>query len=359
MSNFSKGGAALFGDEGPAPGPVAVLKSRAVRDPVGMWYAARARAGIDDRMWFALYEGGARGPRWHTCSHRYADGLGALPLLLQERGYRAAPPPRARPEPMPHWRKLWRLWRESAPAPRLDMRWRFADASLAACPGHAPVVLLLSPAQTAEVDRAAAAAGVSSTVWLQWTADRALRLTLAERDSLAGWVFPVNLRGNVLAPDAYANQCSGLTLRLGADATPSTVRQQISAGFVQQEHWRTWLLLSLGRWVGQLGVNLIYRLSQARPGTYAGSYSNLGEWNVAGLDGMVGVAPGSPAYPVSVATLLCNGRRSLGCRLHPVVGGNAGRAIEFLKQWRELSMQAVTPAEAPASSQPQARAVMV
>lgn len=358
MSNLTKGSLSLFGDEAQGAAPVPVLKSRTLRDPVGMWYAARARAGIDDRMWFGLYEGDIRAPRWHTCSHRYADGLGALPLLLQERGYRAGPPPRARPEAMPHWRKLWRLWREAAPAPALDMHWRFADTSLAACPGHPPVSLLLSPEQTAGIERAAAAAGVSSTVWLQWTADRALRLTLAGHGSLAGWVFPVNLRGNVDAPDTHANQCSGLTLRLGSDATPATVRQQISAGFVQQEHWRTWLLLNIGRWVGQVGINLLYRLSQARAGTFAGSYSNLGEWNVPGLEGLIGIAPGSPAYPVSVGTVLCNGRRSLGCRLHPVVGGNASRAIEFLLQWRELSMRAMASTEAPATSAPQSLAAL-
>lgn len=347
MNNVPKGNLFLFNDPIQAEAPVAVLKSRVLRDPVGMWYAARARSGIDDRMWFGLYEGDGCAPRWHTCSHRYADGLGALPLLLRERGFRTPPPPRARPEAMPHWRKLWRLWREAAPAPRLAMHWHFADPSLAACPGHPPVSLLLTPAQTEAIDRAAAAAGVSTTVWLQWTADRAMRRTLAGSNSVAGWVFPVNLRGNVDAPDAHANQCSGLTLRLGPDATPATVRQQVSAGFVQQEHWRTWLLLNIGRWVGQVGINFLYRLSQARPGTFAGSYSNLGEWNVAGLEGLIGVAPGSPAYPVSVGTLLCNGRRSLGCRLHPVVGGNAGRAIEYLMQWRELSVQ-LPPAQAPA-----------
>lgn len=344
MSNLTMGLAPLFGDETQSQPPVAVLRSREIRDPVGMWYSARARFGIDDRMWFGLYEEGARTPRWHTCSHRHSDGLGALPLLLRERGYRSGPPPQGRPEAMPHWRELWRSWRGTPAATPLAMRWRDVDETLASCPGHGPVALLLTAAQTAAIDRAAAAAGVSSTVWLQWTADRALRRTLAEADSLAGWIFPVNLRGNVRAPDAHANQCSGLTLRLGPDATPATVRQQISAGFARQEHWHTWLLLNLGRWVGQAGVNFLYRLSQARPGTFAGSYSNLGEWSVPGLEGMVGVAPGSPAYPVSVATLLCNGRRTLGCRVHPVVGGDARRAIEFLRAWRELSLASTTAA---------------
>lgn len=345
MSNLLARTPTLFNDE--VQSPEAVLKARRIQDPVGMWYAARARHGTDDRMWFALYEGESRSPRWLTCSHRHGDGLGALPLVLAERGYVAGRPPLARKESMPDWRTLWRAHRDAAarPAPPLDMRWHWRDPSLTACPAHAPVAMLLTPEQTRAIDAAAAAAGVSTTIWLQWTADRALRTTLAKHDSVAGWVFPVNLRGSVQAPDIHANQCSGLNLRLMADSTALDVKCQVSERFAQHEHWRNWVLLNLGRWVGQIGVNLLYRLSRAAPGTFAGSYSNLGEWNVPGLAGIACAAPGSPAYPVAVGTSLCNGRRSFGCRLHPVIGGNAGRAIEFLKQWRELSMQVAVEAQ--------------
>lgn len=330
----------MFDDETHAPVPV--LLSRRIADPVGMWYAARARHGIDDRMWFALYEGESRVPHWHTASHRYSDGLGALSLLLAERGFRSAPPPAGRPGTPPGWRELWRGARAERPA-RVALRWRWRDPSLAACAAHAPVSVLLSTEQTRAIDAAAAAAGVSPTMWLQWTADRALRATLADPDSVAGWLFPVNLRGSVAAPDAHANQCSGLTLRLGPDSTPPVVRQQVAEGFARHEHWRQWLLLNLGRWLGQRGVNLLYRLSRAAPGAWAGSYSNLGEWNVPGLAGIACTAPGSPAYPVAVGTVLCNGRRSLACRLHPVIGGNARRAIEFLTHWREQSLRGAPP----------------
>lgn len=337
MSNSLARMPTLFGDE--VQSPVAALKAREIRDPVGMWYTARARHGIDDRMWFGLYPADIRSPRWHTCSHRHCDGFGALSLLLKECGFKAAHPPEGRPHRSPDWQELWRAWR-SGPAPRpLAMQWRAHDPSLVSCQSHEPVSVLLSEEQTQRVDAAAASVGVSTTLWLQWTADRALRSTIAEPASVAGWLFPVNLRGSVQAPDPHANQCSGLTLRLGPESTARSVRQLVNDGFGRHEHWRTWLLLNLGRWVGQSGVNVLYRWSQVRPGTFAGSYSNLGEWNVPGLSGVACTAPGSPAYPVSVGTVLCNGRRTLACRLHPVVGGNAQRAIEYLTHWREASLQ--------------------
>lgn len=342
----------LLGDEAQAPEPA--LSSRRIYDPVGMWYAARLRHGIDDRMWYGFYDSSVLAPRWHTCSHRYGDGLGALPLLLAERGFPSSPPPQGRCAPRPDWRTLWRS-RGQDNLPRIDLRWHHCDASLESCPPHDPVAVLLSPEQTSAIDAAAAAAGVSSTFWLQWTADRALRASLVAPGSVSAWIFPVNLRGAVRSTDEYANHCSGVTLRLEEGTTPLAVREQVIARMGRHEHWRQWLLLNLGRVVGQVGVNLLYRLSRAAPGAFAGSYSNIGECNVPGLAGLGASGPGSPGYPVAVGTALCNGRRSLSCRLHPVIGGNAQRAIEFVKLWRQLSMQGAPVAdvaEASAQSQP-------
>lgn len=327
---------AFFEDEVLAP--VAIATRRQVQDPVGMWYAARQQYGQDDRMWFGLYrQGGRLGPQWHTCSHRNCDGPGALSLLLEEKGYAGVHPPQGRPSTIPDWRTLWRSRRET-PVTSVDMQWRWLETELKSCRSHAPVSVLLDTAQTLAVEEAAAAAGVSSSVWLLWTADRALRATLASADSVTGWIYPVNLRGTVRAVDEFANHCSGLMLTLdrGCDAEGCTL--QIRERFARHEHWRQWLLLTLGRWIGQRGVNLLYRLAQPAPGRYAGSYSNLGEWNVPGLSGIAAASPGSAAYPVAVGTVLCNGQRTLACRLHPVIGGNASRAIEFVTVWRELSL---------------------
>lgn len=316
--------------------PVAFACDRRVPDPVGMWYVARAQRGQDDRMWFALYREGNRIPRWHTCSHRYSDGIGAISLLLREQQLPGLPLPRGRDAAPPDWRTLLGR-RDTAPQRNIDLQWKRLDVSRRASPGHAPVSELLDAAVTAAIEEAAAAAGVTSTVWLLWTADRALRASLAQPQSVTGWVFPVNLRGAVRSVDEFANHCSGLVITLDQGGDAEDCKLQIRERFERHEHWRQWLLLTLGRWVGQRGVNLLYRLAEPAPGRFAGSYSNLGEWNVPGLDGLAACAPGSAAYPVAVGTVLCNGRRTLSCRLHPVIGGDAGRALEFLTVWRDFA----------------------
>ncbi|MDF2446118.1 MAG: hypothetical protein K0S46_1354 [Moraxellaceae bacterium] len=316
--------------------PVVIAGNRKVWDPVGMWYAARKQRGQDDRMWFGLYRQGGLGPQWHTCSHRHCDGIGAIALLLKEQRLPGVPLPQGRDATPPEWRELWR-GRNAAPPTNVNQQWKWLDPSLRSCSSHSPVSMLLDTDQTLAIEEAAAAAGVSSTVWLLWTADRALRATLALPESVNGWIYPVNLRGAVRGVDEFANHCSGLVLTIDKGADAEDCKLQIRERFERHEHWRQWLLLTLGRWIGQRGVNLLYRLAEAAPGRYAGSYSNLGEWNVPGLEGISVSAPGSAAYPVAVGTVLCNGRRTLSCRLHPVIGGYTGHAIEFVKVWRELA----------------------
>lgn len=336
-------------DEEQAPRPLKV--ERVIRDPVGMWHMARAGHGVDDRVWLGLFEGRSQDPRWFTCSQRCCDPPGALSLLLAERGYGPVGAPAGAGAAMPGWRQLWQGWRGSPAAPPPGMRWRCHDPSLAACMPHAPVSVLLTTEQTRTVAATAAATGVAVAVWLHWTADRALRAILADADSMAGWRVPVNLRGRVTVADAHANQCSDLELRMGGATTAQELERQQGDRLARHEHWRRWLWLGCGRWLGQGGVNSLYRLGRAMPGGRTGVCADLGEWNIPGLSGIGVTTAGCPVYPVVLGTVLCNGRRSLSCRLHPVIGGDARRAIELLTQWRARSL-APAPVAAPGMSGP-------
>lgn len=306
------------------------------KDYVGMWYEARRRYDVDDTMWFGFYEPGETAPEWKRRSHRFSDGIGALALLLRERGHDSGPLPTSRQLAKPDWRTLWAT-RKPVEAPVPSIHWKHLAEEHHRHQSHVPVSLLLSVEQTQQIEHAARKAGISSTLWLLWTADRAARSTLADSHSVMSWVFPVNLRGAVECADPHMNHCSGLMVSLAEATSPQSLKQQISDRFARHEHWRQWYALTVGRYIGQWGVNLLYRLVRGRPGRYAGSYSNLGEWNVPGLDALTCSGPGSPAYPVAVSTVLCNGRRALACRLHPVIGGSSVKAIELLTLWRELA----------------------
>lgn len=314
-------------------------------DPVGLWYRARLHDGIDDRMWFGFFaaDRAAATPDWVTLSHCHYDGIGALAELFAARGWQVGELPRGRDRNAPSWRQRW--FGKRVPVAKAAPRWRALDPERSHdAASQPPAACLLDEDESAAIERAARAAGVSTTSWLLWTADRAARELIAEADAALPWVFPVNLRGAVSASRASMNQCSGIAVQLTADTTPHALHAQTSARLAAGEHWRTWDGLQIGRWLGAGGVRALYCLLRAPAGRHAGSYSNLGDWPPPNVDsrgqpepaGLIAVAPGSPAYPISAATLRWRGRRAFGCRLHPVIAA-PGLAEAFLARWRALA----------------------
>ncbi|HEX5277326.1 MAG TPA: hypothetical protein VFW42_06625 [Fluviicoccus sp.] len=308
-------------------------------DYVGMWYTARLRHGVDDRMLFGLYEQGATAPRWYSASHRHYDGLAALGMILKGRGV-AFPDglPKGRDKSQPGWRELWRAGRQPLTAPSARLLWRKLAPEQERAAPVMPEPLLLTEAETLAIERAAKAAGVSSTVWLLWTADRAAREVLCLPGAVLPWVYPVSLRGAARCEREGMNHCGGFMVTIADDMDARAVREQIAARTARLEHWRQWLLLNLGKLIGQPGVNLAYRLTRGKPGAFAGSYSNLGAWEVRGLDGIIASAPGSPAYPICITTAVCNGRRALAIRIHPVADPAGTEAELVLNRWLRLSL---------------------
>jgi hypothetical protein len=318
-------------------------------DPVGMWYVARARHGISDNNWFGFATRGDDGHdtlQWQTVAHRDGDGIGVLTQLLHAHGCHGGRTPTGRDSVPPAWRELLTGWRAARRQPQLAMpspiRWHYLDASRAAdAHAAAPQHRFLSDHEYAALRAAARQAGVSGTNWLAWTLDRALRQTLVESASPLRWVYPVNLRGAVQVPAAHMNQCGGLALVLRADNTAADMAAQLRLRFSLLEHWRSWALLNLGRRIGQTGVNLAYRLAREAPGSWAGSYSNLGAWPLPGMSlpaqpvsGVLCSSPGSPAYPVSTGIVEWQGRLALACRVHPVADADGHAAARLLEAWQ-------------------------
>lgn len=343
----------------PAAAPGTSAAQATIVDTVGMWYVARARHGVGDNNWFGFATRGNDGRgneteilKWQNLPHREADGIGAMTRLLGARGFTGGRTPTGKDNTPPALRDVlagWRRWRKQTRHPeRTVIRWRFLDPQRAQLPHDGePVCVFLGNDDYTHLRQAARAAGVSTTLWLQWTLDRATRQTLAEPDAVLPWVFPVNLRGAVPAASDYANLCSGLGVVLTRETTPAELATQIRDRFAALEHWRQWWLLSLGRWLGQRGVNLVYRLARDKPGSWAGSYSNLGAWPLPGMaqqtvdddaiTGAICASPGSPGYPISTGIVEWRGRLALACRVHPVADADGRSASRLLDTWRALA----------------------
>ncbi len=306
-------------------------------DYVGLWYEARLKYGIDDQMLFGIYESGAESPRWYRYSHRFYDGLGALSLLMKTRGLHFPDGlPKGRDTHVPSLLELLRAARKPLAAPSLQIRWKALQPFRETETSHMPVTLLMTPEETARVEQCAKDAGVRSTFWLFWAGDRAAREALFGEGAVMPWLYPANLRGAVRCARDTMNQASAVTVHLADETSPAALREQVTTRLERLEHWRMWFMVNIGKLIGRRGVHWLYRQVATPPGRFAGSYTNLGVWDAPNTDGVICSSPCSHGYPVSLNTILCNGRRALAIRLHPVVAGDGELAARVLRRWKEI-----------------------
>lgn len=306
-------------------------------DYVGMWYTARMRAGVDDKMLFGAYKKNKKDLNWYSASHRHYDGLAVVAEKLAPlSGATVAEGlPKGRDLAPPNFTQWLRASQLPLDAPAPKVVWRNIAPHLKHEGAPLPESWLFSKDDTQRIEQCASEAGVNSTVWLLWAADRVLRSTVLQPDAVTSWAYPVNLRGATHCERESMNQCGGFMVTISADMSPTDVREQVRLRLMRLEHWLQWWLMSIGRWIGQGGVNLVYQCMRQQPGQFTGSYSNLGSWQIPVLDGFTVAAPCAATYPVSISTVECNGRRSLGVRLHPVVNQDGEMARQVLMLWRQ------------------------
>lgn len=308
-------------------------------DYVGMWYNARLQKGIDDRMLYGVFEQGITTPHWFYAHHRHYDGLAILTeKLLPLYGKPLTQIPRGKDAQAPTFKQWWQAQKIKRVAPQAAVKWRAIFPELATKAVPLPHSFFLTEDDTDRIEFCAKAAGVSSTQWLLWCADQAVRQLLLAEDSVSSWVYPVNLRGATGVERESMNQCGGFMLTIDNDMSALALHEQVRNRMSRLEHWTQWWLMSIGKYIGQSGINFIYRRMNQVPGQHVGSYSNIGAWDVPYMDGLTAAGPCSPAYPISVTTAVCNGRRCLALRIHPVIDADGTQAEKVATLWKSMAL---------------------
>ncbi|MFT6599632.1 MAG: hypothetical protein ACJATD_000467 [Alloalcanivorax sp.] len=302
-------------------------------DYLGMWYRARARYGVDDRIHFAVIEPDDGGRFDFPVRHREHDGIGGLFHLLRAWNVPQPAMPRSRQTGAPPpWRWLRRAPVETVPAPR----WR--DFSDAGDGGVQSVWLDAEP--TAALRRRARHAGVSLNTLLLLALNQAVAATLLQAPVAGRWLYPVNMRGAVIRDRDDMNLSSGFYLTVAPEDTPARLDRRVRQALADNRHWLYWYAAQVGRLVGQRGVDwLCGRFLRGAP--HLGSFTSLGEWHLdltqAGFSPRALVTlcgPGSPNHPVSNGAMIVNGCLTLSLKLDPVLGADAAVTRTCLEHWR-------------------------
>lgn len=309
--------------------------SVAATDYIGMWYQARAKLGVDDRIDFMFVDPRTGKRTSVILRHRDYDGVAGILVSARKMGMTLPVVPGGKQRVPP---PFWARWR-SGPVGREAESPGWLDHGEGNKPAAAPLMQWLTTAQTRSLYQAAERREVSLNSILLLSLHRSVCATLMQRPQSGSWCFPVNMRNAISAPRQEMNLSSAFYLTVGVEDHPSDIDRAIRANLKANVHWRFWHLARIGRFIGQRGVDwLCARMLNGK--AHCGSFSSLGEWQMDFVSGGMSAdtvfgccGPGSPNHPVANGVMVVNGRLSLALRLHPSLGADADCAQRCLEQW--------------------------
>lgn len=304
-------------------------------DYIGMWYVARARLGINDDIEFVFLHPETGQTTRVDLLHRDHDGIGGVLTALRKVGVSDPKTPAVvRRSPPPFWQR----WKRPIQPPNTHQpEWKaLGESSDNALHRH-----VLSRTQTQQLLLHAKQQAVSLNSLLLLALHRAVCATLLQNTHTGSWCFPVNMRHALSSPREEMNMTSGFYLTVMKNDHAKEVDALIKANLKNNAHWRYWHLARMGRWIGQIGVNVLCRLL-TKQSAHLGSLSNLGEWDVdfesAAMHRETAMAccgPGSPSHPVANGVMIVNGKMSFTLKLHASLGASDDVARRCLARWLE------------------------
>lgn len=300
----------------------------------------RERYGISDDVYWGWFDPKTKEITWKTWRHAETDGLGGIANILRPLGFPCSPLPVNNDPQLPSWFEIIRASRKfSLPKSPKVVNWK-QTYSYDPSQLHLPEVVYLSREQTNNIKKKAAITGVSAGNLIFSTLSRIIAQRLIEGDTPFYWFIPVNVRGACGIRNEQFNQASGVNIMVHPDSQAPYWQEQMKLALNSKSHWATWRLANMGKYVGDHGLSLLYKVT-SRSTHFAGSCSNMGEWplsderNAEVNDHKVlsVIGPGTANYPINASLLGWNGAYALTLKLHPYICPNQSNIRELADAW--------------------------
>ena len=320
--------------------------SKSPKDYIAMWFDVRKELGISDAMNIGPMNKVDGNTHWHTFPHSKMDGIGGIATILREQGYPCRQLPKSGEQSEPSSWKLYQLRKlekkkdKKTYVPSKTIRWK----NNYPCGNDNSATILntfFDKEATLQIKRNAKKNRVAFSTFLMWSLNKAIAKNLIEGNQNYYWFYPVNLRGAISLGADTSNYSSGINICLNNYITPKQLQQEIKKKIRLKEHWSTWKLAHIGKLIGKPGVRYIYK-NISKKNFYAGSYSYLGAWPLAGEKNpaentdevWVSCGIGTKNYPVSTGIMEWHGQLTLGLKLHPMICKDVKLTQKCLDDWK-------------------------
>ena len=257
-------------------------------DPIASWFVAAEELGEFIGIPFGRIPPLGKEPEWIFLPHSDYDGIGGFAHILRSRGATVDRLPQLRHPVSPSWwcvaRALPKYLRR-----RHRVRWGPLDpgpspasgSASSARPSPPPAVAwhVFDETATTQIRRVCRTSGVTVNSFLLKHLTKAIRPSLQDQSSVVPWMIPVNIRGKVDRGRDTATHTSCVGVRVSSFETVRDVHRNIYAAMATGEHWATWQMYLLGRYLTLGMKKRLIRSELATSQWFIGGLSNLGDWD--------------------------------------------------------------------------------
>lgn len=314
-----------------------------------MWFDVRKELGISDAMSIGPMNKVNGDIQWNTFSHSKMDGIGGIATILRKQGYPCSNLPQSGEKSEPSSWQIYKLSKldkkekkknNNTYTPSKTIRWK-NNYSCSNDNSAEIVNTYFDKETTLQIKKNAKKNRVAFSTFLVWSLNKAIAENLIDGNQNYYWFYPVNLRGAISLSSDTSNYSSGITVCLNNEITPKQLQQEIKKKIKLKEHWSTWKLAHIGKLVGKPGVRYLYN-SISQKNFYAGSFSYLGSWPLAGDKNpvenkdevWVSCGIGTKNYPVSTGIMEWHGQLTLGLKLHPMICQDVALTKKCINDWK-------------------------
>ncbi len=297
--------------------------------------------GIGDDIYWGWLNASNNEIEWKTWRHADTDGIGGFANILRPLGFPCDPLPECSESKVPGWFEIIRASRKHPrPTAPKKVNWK---QTYPVNPNKQllPEVSVLNRAETEALHATAKKTGVSTGHIVFSAISRVIARNLMKGNDPFYWFFGVNIRGAVNVRNEQFNQASGINILVSPDSDASHWYQQMRLNLKAKSHWATWKMVNIGKYVGDKGLELIYRLTSGST-QFAGSCSNMGNWpledernpEITDPRLLCAVGPGSPNYPINTSMIGWNGETTLTLKLHPYICPDQALVRTLSEEWK-------------------------
>ncbi|MFP6845949.1 MAG: hypothetical protein VB958_12150 [Thalassolituus sp.] len=302
----------------------------------------RERFGISDDIYWGWFNPDDGSVEWKTWRHADADGMGGFANILRPLGFPCDPLPICNENKVPSWLEIFRASKENPrPAALKQINWK---QTYAYSPDNMrmPEVAFLTREETIALKEKGKNQKLNYSNLAFSALNRVVAKKLVNGEDPYYWFIGVNIRGATNIRNEQFNQVSGINLPIYPDSDAAHWQQQMRLALKSKSHWATWKLANIGKYIGDGGLALVYRLS-TNSSHFAGSCSVMGDWPLPDERNpeinnnrlLCAAGPGTANYPINSSLVGWNGATTLTLKLHPYICEDQTLIKILVNAWRD------------------------